>query len=126
MRFAIAPNDLRLVQLVAHFDRADQSAAETWRQVSLAAERVGLRRPSYQHVRRLVRVERRLQELREQQREVWKDAATRSAAGLVPSVVWTLNRVRELQLAEELVVQGTSSSSRPSEAARGWGGGYCA
>ena len=105
MRFAIAPNDLRLVQLVAHFDRADHSAAETWRQVSLAAERVGLRRPSYQHVRRLVRVERQLQELRAQQRDVWKDAATRSAAGLVPSVVWTLSRVRELQLAEELVLQ---------------------
>ena len=105
MRFAISPNDLRLVQLVAHFDRADHSAAETWRQVSLAAERVGLTRPGYQHVRRLVRVERRLQELRAQQREAWKDAATRSAAGLVPSVVWTLNRVRELQLAEELVVQ---------------------
>jgi len=105
VRFAISANDLRLVQLVAHFDRSDHSAAETWRQVSLAAERVGMRRPSYQHVRRLVRVERRLQELRAQQREVWKDAATRSAAGLVPSVVWTLNRVRELQLAEELVLQ---------------------
>ena len=105
MRFAISPNDLRLVQLVAHFDRADHSAAETWRQVSLAAERVGLRRPSYQHIRRLVRIERRLQELRAQQRDVWKDAATRSAAGLVPSVEWTLSRVRELRLAEELVVQ---------------------
>ena len=105
MRFAIASNDLRLIQLVAHFDRADQSAAETWRQVSLAVERVGSRRPSYQHVRRLVRVERRLQELRAQQRDVWKDAAKRNAAGLVPSVAWTVNRIRELQLAEELVVQ---------------------
>jgi len=105
VRFAIPPNDLRLVQLVAHFDRADHSAAETWRQVSLALERVGLTRPSYQHVRRLVRIERRLQELRAQQRDVWRDAAARSAAGLVPSVAWTLNRVRELQLAEELVVQ---------------------
>ena len=105
MRFAISPNDPRLVQLVAHFDRADHSAAETWRQVSLAVERVGLTRPSYQHVRRLVRIERRLQELRAQQRDVWKDAAARNAAGLVPSVVWTLNRVRELQLAEELVLQ---------------------
>ena len=105
MRSAISPNDPRLVQLVAHFDRADHSAAETWRQVSLAVERVGLTRPSYQHVRRLVRVERRLQELRAQQRDVWQDAAARNAAGLVPSVVWTLSRVRELQLAEELVLQ---------------------
>jgi hypothetical protein len=105
VRFAIDPNDLRLVQLVAHFDRADHSAAETWRRVSLAAERVGLSRPSYQHVRRLVRIERRLQELRAQKREVWRDAAVRSAAGLVPSVAWTLDRVRELQLAEELVLQ---------------------
>ncbi len=113
MRFAISANDPRLVQLVAHFDRDDQSAAETWRQVSVAVERVGLRRPSYQHVRRLVRVERRLQELRAQQRDVWKDAATRNAAGLVPSVVWTLNRVRELQLAEELVVQEHKAGAAP-------------
>jgi hypothetical protein len=105
VRFAISPNDPRLVQLVAHFDRADHSAAETWRQVSLAAERVGLRRPSYQHVRRLVRIERRLLELRAQRREAWSDAAARNAAGLVPSVVWSLSRVRELQLAEGLVLQ---------------------
>jgi hypothetical protein len=105
VRFAISRNDLRLVQLVAHFDRDEHSAAETWRQVSLAAERVGLRRPSYQHVRRLVRVERRRRELRAQRREVWQDAAARNAAGLVPSVAWTLSRVRELKLAEELVVR---------------------
>jgi hypothetical protein len=116
VRFAISPNDLRLVQLVAHFDRADVPAAETWRRVSLAAERVGMKRPSYGHVRRLVRIERRLQELRAQQRDVWKDAVTRSAAGLVPSVVWTLSRVRELQLAEELVVQ----EHKPFDAGEDW------
>jgi hypothetical protein len=115
VRFAISPNDLRLVQLVAHFDRPDHSAAETWRQVSLAAERVGLNRPSYQHIRRLVRIERRLQELRAQRREVWSDAAARNAAGLVPSVAWTLSRVRELQRAEELVVQEHKPLEAPDE-----------
>ena len=33
--------------------------AQTWRDVAGAAERLGMRRPSYQHVRRLVRIERR-------------------------------------------------------------------
>ncbi len=33
--------------------------AETWRRLAEAGERLGLTRPSYQHVRRLVRIERR-------------------------------------------------------------------
>ena len=62
-------------------------------------------RPSYQHVRRIVRVERRRQELRREARKVLAGAVSTSAAGLVPSVVLVLERLRELQLAEELVLQ---------------------
>ena len=70
MRFAISPNDPRVAVLVAALDREDVSAAETWREVASAAERLGMRRPSYQHVRRLVRIERRRRELERAGREV--------------------------------------------------------
>ena len=56
-------------------------------------------------MRRIVRVERRRQELRREARKVLAGAVSTSAAGLVPSVVLVLERLRELQLAEELVLQ---------------------
>ena len=62
-------------------------------------------RPSYQHVRRIVRVERRRKELGAEARRVLTGAVSTSAAGLAPSVVLVLERLRELQLAEELVLQ---------------------
>jgi hypothetical protein len=105
MRSAISPNDPRLAALVAVLDEEDVPVAETWRRVSAAAQELGLFRPSYQHVRRLVRVERRRGELRRAARQVLTGAASTSAAGLVPSVVLVLERLRELQLAEELVLQ---------------------
>jgi len=78
-------------------------AAETCRRVGAAAEAIGLIRPSYQHVRRVVQVERRRRELRAEARKVLTGAVSTSAAGLAPSVV--LERLRELQVAEELVLQ---------------------
>ena len=79
--------------------------AETWRRVGAAAAELGLLRPSYQHVRRIAQVQRRRQELRREARTVLAGAVSTSAAGLVPSVVLVLERLRELQLAEELVLQ---------------------
>lgn len=105
MRSAISPNDPRLAALVTALDGEDVPAAETWRRVGAAAEELGLIRPSYQHVRRLVRIERRRRELRAEARQVLTGAVATSAAGLVPSVVLVLERLRELQLAEELVLQ---------------------
>jgi hypothetical protein len=105
VRFAISPNDPRLAVLVGALDRGDVSAAETWRRVGEAAERLGLRRPSYQHVRRLVRVERRAREVRRESREVVADSLVAVAAGRVPSAVWTLERLRGLQCEGELVLQ---------------------
>lgn len=105
MRSAISPNDPRLAALVVALDQEDLPAAETCRRVGAAAEEIGLIRPSYQHVRRIVRVERRRRELRAEARKVLSGAVATSAAGLVPSVVLVLERLRELQLAEELVLQ---------------------
>jgi hypothetical protein len=105
VRSAISPNDPRLAALVAALDEEDQPAAETCRRVGAAAEELGLLRPSYGHVRRVVRIERRRQELRREARQVVAGAVSRSAAGLAPSVVLVLERLRELQLAEELVLQ---------------------
>jgi hypothetical protein len=105
VRSAISPKDPRFSALVAALDEEDVPAAETWRRVGAAAAELGLLRPSYQHVRRIVRIERRRQELRKEARNVLAGAVSTSAAGLVPSVVLVLERLRELQLAEELVLQ---------------------
>ncbi|HWL32498.1 MAG TPA: hypothetical protein VNP89_02735 [Gaiellaceae bacterium] len=105
MRCAISPNDPRVAVLVAELDSPDAPMAQTWRDVAAAAERLGMRRPSYQHVRRLVRIERRRRQLEAAGREVFGRAATTLAAGRVPSAVLVLERLRELQRAEELVLQ---------------------
>ena len=105
MRSAISPNDPRLCALVAALDEEDAPAAETCRRVGTAARELGLIQPSYGHVRRIVRIERRRQELRREARKVLAGAVSTSAAGLVPSVVLVLERLRELQRAEELVLQ---------------------
>ena len=84
MRFAVAPNDSRLVDLVRLLDREGVSVAETWRVVGEGAERLGLWRPGYGLVRRLVRLERRRRELRAQTIEALKTAASGFAAGRAP------------------------------------------
>jgi len=105
MRCAISPNDPRVAVLVVELDRDEVPIAQTWRVVGRAAERLGMKRPSYQHVRRLVRIERRRRQLEARGREVLGRAATTLAAGRVPSAVLVLERLRELERAEELVLQ---------------------
>ena len=105
MRFALSPNDPRIAVLVAELDCADAPMAQTWREVGAAAERLGMRRPSYQHVRRLVRIERRRRQLEARGRVVLGRAAATLAAGRVPSAVLVLERLREIKRAEELVLQ---------------------
>ena len=116
MRAAISPNDPRLCALVAALDEEDKPAAETCRRVGAAAEELGLIRPSYGHVRRIVRIERRRQKLRREARNVLSGAVSTSAAGLAPSVVLVLERLRELQLAEELVLQEHKAFARRARA----------
>lgn len=105
VRSAISPNDPRVAVLVGELYDERVPVAETWRRVAGAAERLGMRRPSYQHVRRLARIEHRRRRLEAAGRAVLGRAATTMAAGRVPSAVHVLERLRELQLAEELVLQ---------------------
>jgi hypothetical protein len=105
MRFALSPNDPRIAVLVVELDRDDVAMAQTWRAVASAAERLGLRRPSYQHVRRLVRIERRRRQLEARGRAVLGRAAATLAAGRVPSAVLVLEQLRDLRGAEQLVLQ---------------------
>jgi len=105
VRFAITPNDPRVAVLVAAADVDDVPAAEVWRRVGRAAERVGMRRPSYGHVRRLVRLERRRRELEREGRVVLGREAALVLAGRVPSAVLVLERLRELEARAELVFQ---------------------
>jgi len=92
--------------------------AETWRRVSETAANVGLPRPSYPHVRRLVLDERRRRRARAELRDVVKEAASSIAAGRVPGFDYTLGRLLDAQAAlaaEEACVsetQGFSFGSR--------------
>jgi hypothetical protein len=52
-----------------------------------------------------VRIERRRRQVGAEAREVLTGAFTTLAAGRVPSAVWTLERLRELQGKGELVLQ---------------------
>ncbi len=58
MRFALSQNDRRVRELVAALYRDEAPVAATWRAVGEAAQNVGLRRPSYELVRRLAQAER--------------------------------------------------------------------
>ena len=84
MRFAVPPNDSRLVDLVRLLDRDAVPIAQTWRSVGEGAERLGLRRPGYGLVRQLVRIERRRREIRAATIEALKTAASGFAAGRAP------------------------------------------
>ena len=100
MRFATARSSRpRLRDLVAALDVDDVPAAATWRLVSEAAAKLGLPHPSYPHVRRLVRAERRLQHLRRTRNAILKEAASTVAAGRAPGFDYTLGRLLDAQAA---------------------------
>jgi len=105
MRCAISPNDPRIHDLIRALDRDEQPAAETWRLVAAGAERLGLPRPSYGHVRRLVRVERALRRLRAEAQRIMRDAGVALLAGRVPPVLQVIEEVSEIRSRAELVLQ---------------------
>jgi hypothetical protein len=105
VRSSLSPNDPRIAVLVVELDDEAVPMAETWRRVARAAEQLGLWRPSYGHIRRLVRIERRRRQLEAAGRAVLGRAAATLAAGRVPSAVLVLERLRELRGAERLVSQ---------------------
>ncbi len=94
-----------MADLVRALDREEQPAAETWRLVAAAAERLGQARPSYGHVRRLVCRERELERLRRERRAVLSRAGERLLAGGVPNVPLVIERLTEIRDREELVFQ---------------------
>jgi hypothetical protein len=114
MRFAssraIRP---RLRELVAALDEDGTPVAATWRLVSETAANLGLPRPSYPHIRRLVLDERRRRRARAAIRDVVKEAASTVAGGRVPGFDYTLGRLLDAQAAlaaEEDCVSETQAS----------------
>ena len=73
--------------------------ASTWRLVAETAAHVGLPRPSYPHVRRLVSDERRRRRARQEVRDVLREAANAIAAGRAPGFDYTLGRLLDSQAA---------------------------
>lgn len=103
MRFAIPSNDSRIVDLVVALDRDGTPAAQTWRLVGEAAERLGLRRPSYEHVRRLVRRERLRREARYARRRAAAGVILAGGSPYVVRISEALERLEEAQREERLV-----------------------
>jgi hypothetical protein len=100
MRFASSrASRPRLRELVAALDEDDTPVAATWRLVSETAANLGLPRPSYPHIRRLVQAERRRRRARAEIRDVVKEAASSIAAGRVPGFDYTLGRLLDAQAA---------------------------
>jgi hypothetical protein len=100
MRFASSrATRPRLRELVAALDEDDAPVAATWRLVSETAANLGLPRPSYPHIRRLVLDERRRRRARAEIRDVVKEAASSIAAGRVPGFDYTLGRLLDAQAA---------------------------
>jgi hypothetical protein len=64
MRFAVRANDRFVRDLVVVLYRENDSYAATWRAVAEALQNGGFRRPSYELVRRLARIEQRRREAR--------------------------------------------------------------
>ena len=106
MRFAVHANDRFVRELVGVLYREDDSYAATWRAVGDALESGGFRRPSYELVRQLARLERRRREAHTTARRAQLDVA---AAFLLSSrVVETpiaLDRLRDAKRDEGLVTQ---------------------
>ena len=114
MRFASSRSSRpRLRELVAALDEDDAPTAATWRLVGETAVQMGLPRPSYPHVRRLVTAERRRRRARDDLRDVVKEAANTVAAGRAPNYDYTLGRLLDAQAAladEEARVSETQGS----------------
>ena len=70
----IAPRyDPRIIEAVRALDDPSQPMAETARRVGTAAQRMGLIRPTYPHLRRLIRAERALRDAERAQREAMRE-----------------------------------------------------
>jgi hypothetical protein len=106
VRFAIHANDHLTRELVRALDDESDSYGATCRAVGNAAERAGLRRPSYELVRRLAKLERARRERHGDVRRARLDVA--AAFLLSTRAVDTplaLDRLRDAKRDERLVTQ---------------------
>ena len=87
----------RVRDLAVALDRDGEPVAATWRRVGETAAKLGIPRPSYPHIRRVVLAERRR---RSEVREVLLEVASTFAAGRVPQFDYTLGRLRDAGLVE--------------------------
>lgn len=117
MRFAVHANDTFVRQLVRVLYREDDSYAATWRAVGQALENGGFRRPSYELVRGLARLERIRREAHRAVRRAQLGVA--EAFFLSSRVVATpiaIDRLRDAQRDERLVTEwhkGSSGDDQP-------------
>jgi len=84
--------DKRLLAAIRRLDDEQLPIAETCRRVGDAAQALGLPRPSYVHVRRLVRAQR---EIRRARREIFGDLGSDAARGLAPRLDRAIEQARE-------------------------------
>ena len=72
----IAPRyDQRLIEAVLELDDRKLALADVYRRVAAHAERIGLTRPSYVNVRRLINAKRELEDERAEEREAKREIA---------------------------------------------------
>jgi len=81
----------RIFDAVSVLDDPSEPMAETCRRVGAAAERMGLPRPSYSHLRRYIKEER---ERRAEIRQILHDVATELVAGKVPHPYVVMDRLQ--------------------------------
>jgi hypothetical protein len=91
--------DRRILELVCALDDRSRPIAELNRRVGVAAEALGLMRPSYVHLRRIVLAERDRQDAERARREairaVVADSVSRAVLGLRVDAYDVANRLRE-------------------------------
>ena len=71
--------DPRLLGAIARLDDRHEPLAEIARRVGSVADELALTRPSYSHLRRLIREHRLREDEARERREILKQAATRAA-----------------------------------------------
>jgi hypothetical protein len=101
----VPPNDPRIRDLVVALDRDDVSMAETWRAVGEAAWKLGLRRPGYHVVRRLVLLERRRRVAHAATRAAAVEAVLAIGSSRVVDVPIALDRLETARTKERLVLE---------------------
>ncbi len=97
---ASAPRyDLRLIRAIRRLDDESLPIAEVWRRVGATAARIGVPRPSYVHVRRIVVSER---ERAAEQREIRNEALLGLVTRMTPDPVELAVRRQEVLAGDRL------------------------